>query len=211
MGTDEAYWDKIADGYAKSSAKAKGPNYAARLERAAAVFGPGDRVLDVGCASGEITLDLAAHCRDILGIDLGGRLIEIARESAAQRGIDNASFEKLDALDPALPVPEGGFDAITMYSVIHLVADPAALVRRLHALLKPGGHLISETPCLGDWSPLWRPVIGVVRLLGRAPSIVHRIRADDLDAMLRDAGFAVRDRRVYNPKSGQVSMIAQRA
>ena len=54
---------------------------------------PGDVVLDVGCASGEITMDLAAHCGRIHGIDLGGRLIEIARAEATRRGIANETFE----------------------------------------------------------------------------------------------------------------------
>lgn len=210
MGTDEAFWDKIAEGYAKSSAKNKGPNYAARIERAAAVFGGAGEVLEVGCASGEITMDLAAHCTRIHGIDLGAKLIEFARASAAERGIGNATFEKIDAMDPALPVPEGGYDAVTMYSVIHLVPDPPALVRRLHGLLKPGGHLISETPCLGDWSWVWRPVIGAVRLIGKAPSIVHRIKAAELEAMLADTGFEILEGTVHNLKSGQHCITARK-
>ena len=212
MATDEAFWDKIADKYAADSAKpkAKGPNYAARLERASAVFSPSDAVLDVGCASGEITMDLAAHCGRIHGIDVGGRLIEIARAEAKRRGIGNVTFEKISADDPARDVPEGGFDAVTMYSVIHLVPEPAAFMRRLGELVRPGGYLISETPCLGDRSSIWRPVIGVVRWLGKAPSIVHCLKAAEVEAMVADAGFEVLDSQIYNPKSGQQSVIARR-
>ncbi|MEM6854393.1 MAG: class I SAM-dependent methyltransferase, partial [Planctomycetota bacterium] len=75
---------------------------------------------------------------------------------------------------------------------------------------RPGGYLISETPCLGDWSPIWRPVIGVVRWLGKAPSIVHCLKAAEVEAMVADAGFEVLDSQIYNAKSGQQSVIARR-
>ncbi|MBB6429033.1 class I SAM-dependent methyltransferase [Algisphaera agarilytica] len=210
MADAGSFWDKIAEGYDKGS-RNKGPNYAARLERAQAVFSPEGRVLDVGCASGEITLDLAAHCGSILGIDLGGRMIEMAKAKVQERGVENAEFMAIDLMDSALPVPEGGYDAVTIYSVFHLVPDVEGFVERVHAVLKPGGHVLCETPCLGDWMWFWGLAIGAAKLLGKAPAIVHRLKADDLEAMLRDAGFEVLDRNIYNPKSGQVCMLARKA
>lgn len=209
MSDTVTFWDKVAEAYDKGSQN-KGPNYAARLERAKAVVSQSDRVLDVGCASGEITLDLADSCESILGIDLGGRLIEMANVKAKNRGVANAEFIKTDLMATSLPVPTQGYDAITMYSVLHLVHDPPAFVDRLHEVLRPGGTLISETPCLGDWSAVWRPVIAVVRLLGKTPSVVHRLKRVEVEAMLIDAGFEILDSKIYNPKSKQQSITARR-
>ena len=76
MSASKNFWDKRAQRY--DAKLHKGPNYAARLERAAAVFGENANVLDVGCATGEITLDLAAHAGQITGIDLSAAMVEAA-------------------------------------------------------------------------------------------------------------------------------------
>ncbi len=207
MPTDESFWDKIAERYDQTSQN-KGPNYAARLERVKAVCTDSDSVLDVGCASGEITLDTAPHVGRIRGIDLSGKQIEMASTKAKERSIDNASFDRLNVMDPSLP--PGSFDIITTYSVFHLVEDVSAVIRRMNELLAPGGHLISETPCLGDRGWHFGPLITVMRWIGKAPRVVHRLKAMDLEAMIRDTGFEILDSQVYNPKSRQHCILARK-
>ena len=80
----DKFWNKKSVGYDERTPP-KGPNYAARLERAGAVLSADSRVLDVGCATGEITLDLAARCGSIVGIDTAEQMIELARGKAQQR------------------------------------------------------------------------------------------------------------------------------
>lgn len=204
-----AFWDKRAASYDAQSVRQKGPNYAARLARAGEVWGPGDHVLDIGCASGEITLDLAGRVGSIHGIDVSAKLIALARAKAAQRGVTDVRFDVLDAADPSL-APES-YDGITAYSVMHLVADVAGFAQRAHALLKPGGHFISETPCLGDWGWYWGLVIPLVRAVGMAPPVVHRLRHREVEAILADAGFEILDSRIYNARSGQHHILARKA
>ena len=91
MPTSKKFWNKRAHKY--DNKLYKGPNYAARLERAAAVFGDNANVLDVGCATGEITLDLAQHAGQILGIDHAPNMAEAGNAKARESGIDNCRFE----------------------------------------------------------------------------------------------------------------------
>ncbi|MFP8960632.1 class I SAM-dependent methyltransferase [Streptomyces nanhaiensis] len=105
---------------------------------------PGDRVLDVGCGTGALTLAVAAAVSpdgSVLGVDPSEPMVEHARRLAARRGA-NASFtlgtaQELDAAD-------GSFDAVvTSFAVHHVRAD-----RREHAfaemfrVLRPGGRLL---------------------------------------------------------------------
>ena len=205
MRVSKNFWDKRAERY--DAKLEKGPNYAARLERAAAVFKDTDNVLDVGCASGEITLDLARHAGQILGIDHSANMVKVANAKAHERGITNARFEQMAPADPRLA--EGGFNAITAYSVIHLLDDAPATLARLRDLLAPGGYLITETPCLGDWNIVWRALVRLAMLVGMAPPILC-LKAAELESMIAKANFEILENKVYNPKSGMQCILARK-
>ena len=205
MSFSEKFWDKRAERY--DAKLKKGPNYAARLERAAAVFKDTDSVLDVGCASGEITLDLARHARQILGIDQSANMVKLANAKARKLGVTNARFEQMEPADPLLA--KGAFNVVTAYSVIHLLDDAPATLSRLRDLLVPGGHLITETPCLGDWNIVWRVLVKLAMFVGMAPPILS-LQLAELEAMIADAGFEVIESKVYNPKSGQQCVLARK-
>ncbi len=205
MPASRNFWDKRAQRF--DAKIKKGPNYAARLERAAAVFKDTDHLLDFGCASGEITLDLAPHAGQILGIDHSANMVKLANAKATERGITNARFEQLEPADPRLA--EAGFNAVTAYSVFHLLPDPPATLARLRDLLAPGGHLITETPCLGDWNIAWRVLIKLAVTARLAPPILS-LKVAQLEPMIADAGFEILDSKVYNAKSGQHCILARR-
>ncbi|MBX2851247.1 MAG: class I SAM-dependent methyltransferase [Phycisphaeraceae bacterium] len=196
MPTSHAFWDKVAEKHDRKTVK--GPNYAARIERAATWIGPGASVLDVGCATGQITLDLAGRVGQVLGIDLSSKMIEIARARREELGVTNASFEVIAAEDPSLK--PGTFDAITAYSLLHLVDDQPATLRRLCELLKPDGVLIVELPCKEDIRLHVRALVKVMTFIGKAP-VVRLYSEAQNRAMFADAGFEVREVRIYNPKS----------
>jgi 2-polyprenyl-3-methyl-5-hydroxy-6-metoxy-1,4-benzoquinol methylase len=205
MPSSQNFWDKRADRY--DAKLHKGPNYAARLERAASVFEDTDSVLDVGCASGEITLDLALHAAEILGIDHSSRMVEAAHAKARQRHISNARFEQMEPDDPRLA--EGAFNVVTAYSVIHLLKDIPGTLARLRDLLPPGGHLVTETPCLDDWNIVWRVLVRLAVTVGMAPPVVG-LRAAQLESMIAGAGFEILESKVHNPKSRLHCILARK-
>ena len=203
MATSAAFWDKVAAKYDRKTVK--GPNYAARIERAAEWTSPRAVVLDVGCAGGQITLDQAPNVATIVGIDVSPKLIDIAEARRAELGVANASFKVATPDDPLLK--EASFNAITAYSMLHLVEDQAATLRRFHALLKPGGKLIAEIPFKQDISLGFRILIKLMTLIGKAP-VVSLYSASANEAMLRDAGFKIEEIKAYNPKSMNHSVLA---
>lgn len=205
MPTQRAFWDKAAEKYDRQTVK--GPNYAARLDRAQQWIGPDASVLDAGCAGGHITLDLAPRVRHILGIDISPRLIDIAEQRRRDLGIDNAAFKATTLDDPALA--EGAFDAVTAYSLLHLVEDVPATLARVHALLRPGGRFIAEVPTTAEINAPLRLLIRAMTLVGKAPN-VKVYRQADYDRMFADAGFTIDEQKVYNPKSMNRSILATR-
>jgi ubiquinone/menaquinone biosynthesis C-methylase UbiE len=108
--------------------------------RLAELLRPGMAVLDVGCGSGAITRGIAeavAPGGRVVGLDINPGLIAEAREAHA--GLPGLSFElaDLDRYDhPAT------FDIVTAARVLQWLADPLGALRKMAALLKPGGRLL---------------------------------------------------------------------
>lgn len=207
MPTANTFFDKVAQRYdAKNQQTIGGPNFTARIERLAEWFGDEADVLDVGCATGHITLALAEHVNHVHGIDVSGECIRLAQGHAEKQAIANATFSAIDASDQSLNGQV--FDGITAFAVLHLVDDPRAMLQRLHALLKPGGYLVSETPCLAG-NPLFRVVIPAMRLVGKAPYVAF-LKLDTVKTMLEETGFEIIETKIYNPKSKQHSILAKK-
>lgn len=205
MVTSQAFWDKAAAKYDKKTVK--GPNYAARIERAAAWIGPDANVLDVGCAGGQITLDLAQHVKSIVGIDLSPKLISYAQARQQEQGIDNADF--MVATPDNTQFQPASFDAITAYSLLHLVDDQGQSIRRFSELLSPGGVLILEIPTKQTINLPLRLLIKLMTAIGKAPR-VKLYPLDTTRTMLKEAGFEIQETKAYNPKSLAISILSYR-
>jgi SAM-dependent methyltransferase len=110
--------------------------------RAAAGIAPRDRVLDVGCGTGQTTRDAARAATDgsALGIDLSAQMLDYARRLSAEEGLANVSFLQADAQVYRFPV--GSFDvAISRFGTMFF-ADPVAAFRNIGHALRPGGRLV---------------------------------------------------------------------
>jgi 2-polyprenyl-6-hydroxyphenyl methylase / 3-demethylubiquinone-9 3-methyltransferase len=107
-----------------------------------------DRILEVGCATGEHALRLAREAREVVGVDVAPPAIERARARAAREGIANARFETGDASDLAM-WGIGTFDKAVAIDFVEHVDDQtlAAILSEVRRVLVPGGRLAIYTPC----------------------------------------------------------------
>ncbi len=143
---------------------------------------PGDRVLDIGCGTGALTLpakERAGATGEVAGIDASLPMIDVARRKAQKRGLD-VDF-RLAAAE-ALPYPDGHFDLVLSSLMLHHLPDDVkrqafAEVRRV---LKPGGRFLAV-----DLEP-GQSLHGPLSLLRRH---AHTIPVRDLAPALAAAGF----------------------
>ncbi|MGC9665304.1 class I SAM-dependent methyltransferase [Planosporangium sp. 12N6] len=111
------------------------------LLRAAAVAA-GDRVLDVGCGCGETTIAVARSAGpdgEVLGLDLSGPMLEVARRLAAEAGATTIRFVQGDA--QVYPLPPAAHDVAVSSFGVMFFGDPAAAFGNIRTGLRPGGRL----------------------------------------------------------------------
>ena len=138
------YWNKQA-----------GPQWVAQVARMDALIEPlgsaaqerakvakGERVLDVGCGTGQTTLQLAQRVGpsgSVLGVDISTPMLELARERVKKAGLTNVRFENADAQTHSLPA--GAFDLCFSRFGVMFFLDPVAAFANLARALRPGGRL----------------------------------------------------------------------
>jgi len=159
------------------------------------------RLLDVGCGPGSLTLLLAPHFAEAIGVDADADMLAEAARNAAAQGVRNVSWRQLRAEDlPAdLPSPQ----VVTFAQSFHWMDRPrvAAIVRdmlgqngavvHVHATTHQGIETDAELPYP---KPPWEDVTGLVRrYLGEqqraGQGFLPRRTGGDEDAVYRAAGF----------------------
>jgi SAM-dependent methyltransferase len=108
---------------------------------AAAAIAPADRVLDIGCGTGETTLEAARSAVDghALGIDLSSQMVDVARRAAIMAGVSNARFVTGDA--QVHPFEPAGYDAAISRTGAMFFGAPRDAFANIARSLRPGGRL----------------------------------------------------------------------
>ncbi|EIM01670.1 bifunctional 3-demethylubiquinone 3-O-methyltransferase/2-octaprenyl-6-hydroxy phenol methylase [Rhodanobacter thiooxydans] len=164
----------------------------------------GAKVADVGCGGGLLSEALARAGAKVTGIDLGGKVIEVAKLHLHESGLAVdyrvQSSSELAAAEPA------SFDAVCCMELVEHVPDPRALVNDLAAMVKPGGRLfmstLNRTP-----AAFGAAIVGAEYLMRLLPRGTHHyaqfLKPSELGRLLRHAGLELEDVSglAYNPLS----------
>jgi len=138
-GDDGDHWTEHEAAYNAATAR-----HTTHLWRGAAI-GADDRVLDVGCGTGETTRDAArlAHRGNALGVDLSARQLDRARERAREEGLANVRFEQADA--QVHPFVAASFDVVISRTGTMFFADPVAAFANIAGAARADARLAMVT------------------------------------------------------------------
>ncbi|WP_233499321.1 bifunctional 2-polyprenyl-6-hydroxyphenol methylase/3-demethylubiquinol 3-O-methyltransferase UbiG [Pararhodobacter sp. CCB-MM2] len=200
------FWSKIADGYAAKPV-ANQQAYEATLARTREYLSPTDRVLEIGAGTASTALILAPEVAAYTASDYAEGMVAIGQRKARAAALPNLRVVQGQLGDAALG--DGPFDAIFAFNLLHLCDDPAAEMAKAHDRLPAGGYFISKTPCLSGWMQLMRPVVGMMRLFGKAPKL-RFFSKRRYETLLRDAGFEIVETGQYPAKSVAHFVVARK-
>lgn len=152
-----------------------------------ALEGDGREVLDLGCGTGTLSIELARAGAHVIGVD-GDE--DILRRAAAKAGDAGVDVSLRAGLADSIPLPDGSVDAVVCSLLWHhlVPADKAAGLAECRRVLRPGGRLV-----IADWGrpadPLQRSLFFVLQLIdGFAGTRDHA--AGRLGEFVGEAGFA---------------------
>ena len=124
---------------------------------------PGERILDLGCGTGQLTNQIAAAEAEVIGIDNSPTMI-----TQASQNYPNIQFQVADARNLTFSKT---FHAVFSNAVLHWIKPPEAVVSCVWEALKPGGRFVAEFGVQGN----------IVTIL------------DAINRMIKDRGYPIKE------------------
>jgi SAM-dependent methyltransferase len=184
-------WDLAAAAYDTLWRAQLAPLHARIASRAA--LAPGERVLDVACGTGVVSLAAAEAVGAggrVVGVDLSQRMVEAAHARVARAHAANATFARMDA--ETLDMAEGSADVVLCVLGLMYVPSPDVALQSMRRVLADDGRAV-----LAVWGERRRcgfaPVFGIVadEIDGEVcPTYFALGRGEALARLCRAAGFA---------------------
>lgn len=148
----------------------------------------GERVLDLGCGTGELAAALADLGIEVRGIDADASMIAQASAKHPEVGFDRA-----DGHDFVVAAP---FDAVLSNAALHWMLDPSAVIARVKAALRPGGRFVAELGGRGNVATIRSAIREAAHAAGVEPTRLHSPwffpSPAEYARLLEDGGFRVR-------------------
>lgn len=135
-------WDYASKVYDRSWQSQIEPAQSRLLEHAG--LEPGDRVLDIACGTGLVSIPAAetvAPDGHLVGTDLSDEMVAAADRRARENGLDNTEFDRQDA--ESLDVQDKSFDKALCSLGLMYVPEPRKAVAEMHRVLVPGGTAVA--------------------------------------------------------------------
>lgn len=104
--------------------------------------GPGMKVLDVGCGTGNFSIKLVRLGCDVLGIDISREMLAVAGEKARMEGF-KVDFRYMDV--NAMEFADESFDAVISMAALEFMKDHSRALDEMFRVLKRGGNLLIGT------------------------------------------------------------------
>ncbi|MCZ7382934.1 MAG: class I SAM-dependent methyltransferase [Candidatus Methanoperedens sp.] len=204
MNKSEKFWDRMAKYFDREEKKDE-PTNIKIIDKTKKYLKISDTVLDYGCGTGTAAIEIAGSVKTVNGIDISSKMIEAAKGKTVERKVKNIDFAQTTIFDEQLK--KGSFDVILCFYLLHLVEDTPEVMQRINELLKPGGLMISATPCIrGTFLGV---LLSPVSKIGLIPPITS-FKISELEDLMTDGNFEIVETECLHKSGQQYFIVAKK-
>jgi len=160
------------------------PEHLIDIERAKRYTGYGNKILDVGCSDGQVSVMLKDGANKVYGVDIARKAVNLARE----RGI----FAEV-AMSDNVPFESDYFDVVFCSHVIEHIFDTQKTLKEFNRVLNKGGKVIIITENLNSFKERILFLFGKTPTVMQDPNHVKFFNRKSITENLQQAGFKVTD------------------
>ncbi len=201
----EKFWDRTASNYDKEEKKDE-KTYLNIIEKTRKYLKVSDVVLDYGCGTGLVSNEIAGNVKMVNAIDISSKMIEIAKNKAIGCKIRNIDYAYSTIFENRYK--KSSFNVILIFYVLHLLDDSQKVIQRMTELLKPGGLIISVTPCMGE-KPILNSIFSIVSKIGIIPKI-RAFKFPELEHLLTKENLEIIETECLHKRSKQYFFAARK-
>ena len=205
MKKSDWFWDWIARRYDKQAQEDEAHDRA--VERFAKYIKADGTVLDYACGTGVVSYKIAADVKEVHAIDSSAEMVDVAKERAREREVANVHFARKTIFDETLG--RESYDVILAFNILHLLEDVREAVQRASELLKPGGLVVSLTPCLGEAGGVLRALLPLISKVGIL-SYLRTFRISEVKDLMGDGGFQILETAVFKGTIPSCLVVARK-
>jgi len=190
INKSEKFWDMISNDFDKQAKDEKSEkNHISTIENTKKYLSASDIVLDYGCATGTVAIEIADKVKKIHGIDISSKMIDAAKRKAGECKIENIDFTQSSIFDERHK--KGSFDVVLAFNILHLLEDTSKVVQRINGLLKPEGLIISVTACMGEKKTLLSIFLFALVKIGIIPFNMRFFKISELKDLISNGNFLI--------------------
>jgi trans-aconitate methyltransferase len=145
---------------------------------------PGERILDLGCGDGFLSLQIAESGAVVIGVDSSPQMAAAAQERGVDARIMSGESLRFD----------GEFDGVFSNAALHWMSNQDSVLEGVYRALKPGGRFVAECGGQGNAAAVRVALLAVLTRHGLAAEQVenyHFFAPDDYRSWLEQHGFLV--------------------
>ncbi|KKQ96256.1 MAG: hypothetical protein A3G66_04115 [Candidatus Levybacteria bacterium RIFCSPLOWO2_12_FULL_39_17] len=143
-----------------------------------------EKILDIGCGAGTLSLYYASKDHNVLGIDISKKAVDTAKESAAFLGLKKVKFQQADFPNK---IPKEKFDFVIFSEVLEHLEDDQLALDQINNTLYPGGIMFLSTPSIK--APLHR--LNLTKKFDKEVGHLRRYSIEELSRLINKSGFRI--------------------
>ncbi len=204
-------WDRLAANYDNNTGSTYKEAYRDSIARIKKLLKGSERVLEIGCGTGIVSLGIAPQAGSVTGVDISPEMIGRAKAKAVSENVQNATFEIFDGY--SLPFNDGSFDVVLLFNILYIVKEPETLLAEARRLLKPGGILATATDCLAEPVDLYSRIVMAFEWMMHKMGTIAFIafyRKKDVEDLIERNGFTIKETANLHPSPVNYYILAEK-